>query len=406
MQVGRDSLLALSHFAPSATVGGLSALVLLLILCKSSLMPCLGAAVLAWTAAFHAAWLWPCAVLVLVAGVATDLGLLRGQAIKPSDMVVANTQHLLAAVRAAGTFTPPVPTGDTPVTLRDPPVDTPKPPASAEERTDADTAGTPDAAPGAGGAAAAAGPPSPGGGALAVPNTEDPDHGHHVFADIPHSAEKVRGANYLHDGVKEAAKPSLFSAVHVECFFSAVRMTHVAQRRNGFLQRARAAGDTRQYFIIAYNCPPKPYVTMIMYFAAEEQNLALYPPFQRLWESFHSQDDEWRNQRFKLIPSIPECPWAVKWAVGNTRPVLLARRLAHDYHISREGKYVEMDCDVESSAWATRIVGTLRHNMSSIVIDLAFTLEGRSEEELPEAVLGAIRLRYINLKQCATLRLQ
>ena len=64
-----------------------------------------------------------------------------------------------------------------------------------------------------------------------------------------------------------------------------------------------------------------------------------------------------------------------------------------------------MDCDVESSAWATRIVGSLRPNMSSIVIDLAFTLEGRDEEELPEAILGAVRLRYLQLDRLATLEL-
>ena len=40
-----------------------------------------------------------------------------------------------------------------------------------------------------------------------------------------------------------------------------------------------------------------------------------------------------------------------------------------------------------------------RGGAQALVIDLAFVIEGTTEEELPERLLGAVRLHRINLKE-------
>ena len=45
-----------------------------------------------------------------------------------------------------------------------------------------------------------------------------------------------------------------------------------------------------------------------------------------MWKNFLTKDDEFRNQRWKIIPRIAEGPWVVKSAVG-TKPALLGLKV-------------------------------------------------------------------------------
>ena len=60
--------------------------------------------------------------------------------------------------------------------------------------------------------------------------------------------------------------------------------------------------------------------------------------------------------------------------------------------------YVEVDVDVEVSAMAKHILGVVKPLAAAICIDLAFTIEGRNEGELPERLIGGVRLHRVNLK--------
>ena len=64
------------------------------------------------------------------------------------------------------------------------------------------------------------------------------------------------------------------------------------------------------------------------------------------------------------------------------------------------GPYLEADCDVASSSMAYVLVSLLQSYARYLVIDLAFTIEPREDETLPEAVVGAIRLSRINMERC------
>ena len=41
----------------------------------------------------------------------------------------------------------------------------------------------------------------------------------------------------------------------------------------------------------------------------------------------------------------------------------------------------------------------------SVVVDMAFVLEGKREEELPEVLIGAVRLKNVDFKNCDGQRL-
>jgi hypothetical protein len=239
---------------------------------------------------------------------------------------------------------------------------------------------------------------------MALPRAAPGSDSKHSFVALPNISSKVRGVDYMVDKVKVDPEPPLFECVNVDCFYHPSKTPGLRSNPANFYSKARAAGDTRFYFIIHYCTPPKPLMHMVMYFAVHPARIESCPEFNKLWQQFLHKDDSWRNERLKIIPNVAEAPWAVRWAVGGSKPVLLGRRLTHAYAIDEADMVVQVDCDVESSSWASSIVGTLRGNIAHVVIDLAFTLEGRCSNELPERVIGAGQLRYINLKSCETLQ--
>lgn len=64
------------------------------------------------------------------------------------------------------------------------------------------------------------------------------------------------------------------------------------------------------------------------------------------------------------------------------------------------GPYLETDCDVASSSMAFVLVSLLQSYAKFLVIDLAFTIEPREEDCLPEVVVGCLRLSRINAELC------
>ncbi|CAM9339038.1 unnamed protein product [Ectocarpus sp. 4 AP-2014] len=104
--------------------------------------------------------------------------------------------------------------------------------------------------------------------------------------------------------------------------------------------------------------------------------------------------DDFRNQRFKLIPSVVSGPFIVRKAVGN-KPALLGRKVSQRYF--RGPGYVETDVDVGSSMIAEKIVSLCRGYAKALTVELGICLEGRCDEELPETVMGVIRLVKVDI---------
>jgi hypothetical protein len=92
----------------------------------------------------------------------------------------------------------------------------------------------------------------------------------------------------------------------------------------------------------------------------------------KLLKSFWTANEDYCNERCKLIPSIVEGSWAIKMAVGQ-KPVILGKKLSQQYF--RGKGYFEIDIDVASSMVATQILGLVSSFISffSLIVILMFS---------------------------------
>ena len=78
------------------------------------------------------------------------------------------------------------------------------------------------------------------------------------------------------------------------------------------------------------------------------------------------------------------------------KPALLGNKLTQYYH--RGDNYFELDVDVSSSIIANNTVGLCLGVSEKLVVDMAITLEGKEEEELPEVLVAAVKSIYLDAK--------
>lgn len=142
-------------------------------------------------------------------------------------------------------------------------------------------------------------------------------------------------------------------------------------------------------FVLVVNLqvPAKPNYSLVLYFAANRPVNG-----SSLLGQFVDGTDLFRDSRFKLIPSIKEGYWMVKRAVG-TKACLLGKAVTCKY--LRQDNFLEIDVDIGSSSVARSIIGLVLGYVTSIVVDLAILIEGREENELPEYILGTVRLNRV-----------
>eukprot|EP00243_Klebsormidium_subtile_P005813 TRINITY_DN237_c0_g2_i1.p1 TRINITY_DN237_c0_g2~~TRINITY_DN237_c0_g2_i1.p1 ORF type:complete len:717 (-),score=155.15 TRINITY_DN237_c0_g2_i1:482-2632(-) len=200
---------------------------------------------------------------------------------------------------------------------------------------------------------------------------------------------KVRGKTYRKDGVKIKGGEPLLQLLAVDWFESDRRMDNVAQSPSSCMQGAEAK-KMPFVFVINLQVPGNPCRSLAMYFVCD-RNIAP----GSLLDKFANGDDSFRNRRFKLIPSIETGPFLIKRAVGS-KACLLGQALTCTWH--RQDNYLEMDVDIGSSSVAKNIVGLVIGYVTGLVVDLAVLIQGEDEEiELPEYILGAIRIQYLKV---------
>lgn len=72
------------------------------------------------------------------------------------------------------------------------------------------------------------------------------------------------------------------------------------------------------------------------------------------------------------------------------------------YRFAQTDKYMNVDVDIGSSMVATAVVQLAVGYVTTLTVDLAFLLEGQAEDELPERLLGSIRLHNLALDAAIT----
>ncbi|MBA0680401.1 hypothetical protein Goari_012101, partial [Gossypium aridum] len=183
--------------------------------------------------------------------------------------------------------------------------------------------------------------------------------------------------------------------VAVDWFKDSKRMDHVARRQGCAAQVASEKG----FFSLIFNfqvslqnaggiVPGSTHYSMVFYFLTRE----LVPG--SLLQRFVDGDDEFRNSRLKLIPSVPKGSWIVRQSVGST-PCLLGK--AVDCNYIRGPKYLEVDIDIGSSTVANGVLGLVTGVIRTLVVDMAFLVQANTTDELPERLIGAVRASHIEL---------
>ncbi|PKA66386.1 hypothetical protein AXF42_Ash007083 [Apostasia shenzhenica] len=166
---------------------------------------------------------------------------------------------------------------------------------------------------------------------------------------------KVRSRNFAFDKKsKVPAGKHLMELVAVDWFKDTKKMDHVA-RRPGCA--AQVASERGQYsLVINLQIPGSTNYSLVFYFVIER--LVAGSLLQQLFDA----DDEFRNSRFKLIPAVPK-----------------------------------IDVDIGSSTVANGVLGLVLGVVTTLVVDMAFLIQANTVEELPEQLLGAVRISHIEL---------
>lgn len=206
---------------------------------------------------------------------------------------------------------------------------------------------------------------------------------------------RVRSKRFLYDKTKIPAGKHLMELVAVDWFKDAKRMDHVARRQGCAVQVASEKG----IFSLAINVqvPGSTHYSMVFYFVTKQ----LVPG--SLLQRFVDGDDEFRNSRFKLIPSVPKGSWIVRQSVGST-PCLLGK--AVDCTYIRGPNYLEIDIDIGSSTVANGVLGLVCGVITTLVVDMAFLVQANTTDELPERLIGAVRVSHVELSSAVTPKLE
>ena len=248
---------------------------------------------------------------------------------------------------------------------------------------------------------------------------------------------KVRGPSYLTDNVKIPCGPALYTLVHVDIFYrrkDEERTTAATALPDTYLQSASfaALSATRGEWAkdpaaasivinLAFPGPKSTNMNCVMYFLrrvppaeALPKHLETQPhddtmvgidaarvrAFDVTLRRFRQGSDEYRAGKLKIIPRVAEGGYIVKKSIGRV-PALLGKKLKMQYRFDDKQNAIEMTADVGSSAVAGKIISLIKKSCEKLVVDMTFLFQGDSGDELPESVLGGVRIAHCNMDKIA-----
>ena len=144
-------------------------------------------------------------------------------------------------------------------------------------------------------------------------------------------------------------------------------------------------------FVVNFHIIVEGSLNFLMYFKLPKTETPENRTGLTLLKKFMSQatPDGFRDTRLKIIPTVAEGSWLAKRTVGST-PAILPNKLTTTYCWGKN--YFEADVDVTSSTVGMTIFRVVRGYIRSLVLDIAFVIEGQSPDELPEHLIGGMRV--------------
>ena len=225
-------------------------------------------------------------------------------------------------------------------------------------------------------------------------NTPPPTIPSEMWGEPDASTFRVRGKSYCQDKIKETSAPALFKLIACDLFETQGNIRNMASHPKNRVFQALQRGEDTWVFVVQIMVPGPPFYSYCAYFEGNRSVIEADTPFGRVAQPFfNGNDDEFRNNRFKLIPKVVDGNMVVKMAVKDT-PTLLGNKLKQYYY--KGDNYFELDVDVGSSSVARNIVGLAMGYSKAIVVDMGFCLQGNDEDELPEVLMGASTVDHLD----------
>lgn len=165
---------------------------------------------------------------------------------------------------------------------------------------------------------------------------------------------RLRGKTYNQDKQKVLSAPPLFKLVAVDVFEVPEPTRNIAANPKNRVYLANQRGESTWCFVMNIMVPGPPYLCFVVYLEGDKKLIEEDTPFGRIARPFfYGNDDEFRNNRFKLIPRVVDGNMMIKMAVKDT-PTLLGNKLKQYYY--RGDNYFELDVDVGSSSVARLVL--------------------------------------------------
>ncbi|GAU48887.1 hypothetical protein TSUD_88940 [Trifolium subterraneum] len=221
----------------------------------------------------------------------------------------------------------------------------------------------------------------------------DPNKCSNGWASPPGDAFVVRGPEYFTTKVKIPAGDYLLKPLGFDWITSSTKIGEILKNPNSrvrkVIENEFPNGD--RPFVWAFNLqlPTKDNYSAVAYFTNKEPIVE-----GSLMDRFLKGDDAFRNSRLKLIANIVNGPWIVRKAVGEQAICIIGRALSCKYCVTEN--IMEVDIDIGSSMVASAIVHLAFGYVTTMTVDLAFLIEGQTESELPEKLLGAFRFSNLD----------
>ncbi len=152
----------------------------------------------------------------------------------------------------------------------------------------------------------------------------------------------IRGKTYLTDSKKIPSEKHKFELIAVSVDSVETQTPHIAARSDSLTWALKEKYENRFQFIIQFMAGE---FSVVLYLLAKPGVLDDGSAFAELFNDFIEGTNEYRDNRFKLIPRVVKGAWILKKAVGTT-PAILGKKLTQQYFPGPH--YFELDVNVNS----------------------------------------------------------
>lgn len=220
-----------------------------------------------------------------------------------------------------------------------------------------------------------------------------------------HGAARVRRAQGAAPARDICAHPDgiIASPGYQRLYKAALKKRALGDRRRTFFHgdakqsthESGGARDVEPPFIFAINfslprapaLAPEEYVNIVTYFGrvGKSDNAT----WEALWERFLGMTPQQRGSRLKLLPVIVTGPQTFQNSIAN-KPAIIGNKLKCSWFESQN--HLECIVEVGTSLLASQMWKLMLPQSKHLAMDMAWLIEGQTEDELPEVVVAAAHL--------------